>query len=189
MLKKGGRKWEERGDVSFSPLGEGRPYETQSVSRSFPIGKTSSAEWRLGEFFALKKLLPPLTRSPSLTEGGKKVRLCTGAAGPSPKGRLRHCVHSRPYRLCGTFPHNNYFSFKKKLDKTAWTCYNILRFAAMAQSVEHIIGNDEVTSSILVSSSKKHLHVASAFFAFNICRKQSGKFMRFACLLSFLTLL
>ena len=41
----------------------------------------------------------------------------------------------------------------------------------MAQSVEHIIGNDEVTSSILVSSSKKHLRVASAFFALNICRK------------------
>ncbi len=35
----------------------------------------------------------------------------------------------------------------------------------MAQSVEHVIGNDEVISSILITSSKKaHLHRRCAFF-------------------------
>ena len=34
----------------------------------------------------------------------------------------------------------------------------------MAQSVEHVIGNDEVISSILITSSKKALAQASAFF-------------------------
>ena len=37
----------------------------------------------------------------------------------------------------------------------------------MAQSVEHVIGNDEVISSILITSSKKALAVASAFFTLN----------------------
>ena len=36
--------------------------------------------------------------------------------------------------------------------------------AGMAQSVEHVIGNDEVISSILITSSKKALAYASAFF-------------------------
>ena len=36
--------------------------------------------------------------------------------------------------------------------------------AGMAQSVEHVIGNDEVISSILITSSKKALAFASAFF-------------------------
>ena len=40
------------------------------------------------------------------------------------------------------------------------TCYNIiiksLKYAAMAQVVEHVLGKDEVTSSNLVSSSRKN---------------------------------
>ncbi len=36
----------------------------------------------------------------------------------------------------------------------------------MAQSVEHVIGNDEVISSILITSSKKGLPQGSPFFAF-----------------------
>ena len=31
------------------------------------------------------------------------------------------------------------------------------KYAAMAQSVEHVIGNDEVISSILISSSKEQV--------------------------------
>ena len=34
----------------------------------------------------------------------------------------------------------------------------------MAQSVEHVIGNDEVISSILITSSKKHVAKAACFF-------------------------
>ena len=37
-------------------------------------------------------------------------------------------------------------------------------YAAMAQSVEHVIGNDEVISSILITSSKKPLTYVSGFF-------------------------
>ena len=33
----------------------------------------------------------------------------------------------------------------------------------MAQSVEHVIGNDEVISSILITSSKKHIALQCAF--------------------------
>lgn len=33
----------------------------------------------------------------------------------------------------------------------------------MAQSVEHVIGNDEVISSILITSSKKAFAIVSAF--------------------------
>ena len=36
----------------------------------------------------------------------------------------------------------------------------------MAQSVEHVIGNDEVISSILITSSKIALAIAGAFFVF-----------------------
>lgn len=57
-------------------------------------------------------------------------------------------------RPAHTFSAQKSFFFQKNLDNGKRACYNILRFAAMAQSVEHIIGNDEVTSSILVSSSK-----------------------------------
>ena len=39
--------------------------------------------------------------------------------------------------------------------------------AGMAQSVEHVIGNDEVISSILITSSKKaRLHTQACFFSF-----------------------
>ena len=45
------------------------------------------------------------------------------------------------------------------LDKSRGLLYNNFRckteYAAMAQVVEHILGKDEVTSSNLVSSSKK----------------------------------
>ena len=37
----------------------------------------------------------------------------------------------------------------------------------MAQSVEHVIGNDEVISSILITSSKKAFAIVSAFFVFS----------------------
>ena len=72
--------------VILGSLGEGELYETRSVSRSFPGGKTSSAVRRLREFLRCARLLPPLTRSPSLTEGGKRV-VCVrvravGDAGP-----------------------------------------------------------------------------------------------------------
>ena len=36
----------------------------------------------------------------------------------------------------------------------------------MAQSVEHVIGNDEVISSILITSSKKHLREQVLFSFF-----------------------
>ena len=44
--------------------------------------------------------------------------------------------------------------FQKPIDKSLLVCYNI-RVAGMAQSVEHVIGNDEVISSILITSSKQ----------------------------------
>ena len=46
--------------------------------------------------------------------------------------------------------------FEKRLDKVKRICYNIKvkGDAGMAQSVEHVIGNDEVISSILITSSK-----------------------------------
>lgn len=37
--------------------------------------------------------------------------------------------------------------------------------AGMAQSVEHVIGNDEVISSILITSSKKAVAIAAAFLS------------------------
>ena len=39
-------------------------------------------------------------------------------------------------------------------------------YAAMAQSVEHVIGNDEVISSILITSSKNDLNGSSGLFSF-----------------------
>ena len=46
--------------------------------------------------------------------------------------------------------------FKKGLDKRVRIWYNNkVAGAGMAQSVEHVIGNDEVISSILITSSKK----------------------------------
>ena len=42
---------------------------------------------------------------------------------------------------------------KKAIDKAKVVWYNN-RVAGMAQSVEHVIGNDEVISSILITSSK-----------------------------------
>ena len=36
----------------------------------------------------------------------------------------------------------------------------------MAQSVEHVIGNDEVISSILITSSKKVAHASERLFFF-----------------------
>ena len=40
----------------------------------------------------------------------------------------------------------------------------------MAQSVEHVIGNDEVISSILITSSKNPNAIAFGFFYCNFCR-------------------
>ena len=39
----------------------------------------------------------------------------------------------------------------------------------MAQSVEHVIGNDEVISSILITSSKKSRTIVRAFFVAIFC--------------------
>ena len=36
----------------------------------------------------------------------------------------------------------------------------------MAQSVEHVLGKDEVTGSIPVNSSKRYLHFAGTFFLY-----------------------
>ena len=46
--------------------------------------------------------------------------------------------------------------FKKTIDKMDRICYNnpCCESAAMAQMVERVLGKDEVTSSILVSSSR-----------------------------------
>ncbi len=43
----------------------------------------------------------------------------------------------------------------------------------MAQSVEHVIGNDEVISSILITSSKKAIAIAVAFFCWCLSTKKS----------------
>ena len=50
--------------------------------------------------------------------------------------------------------------------------------AGMAQSVEHVIGNDEVISSILITSSKKKSRASGFFF-----------FVLFTLLFSLFTLL
>ena len=47
------------------------------------------------------------------------------------------------------------------------------RCAGMAQSVEHVIGNDEVISSILITSSKKAIAIAVAFFGWCLSTKKS----------------
>ncbi len=49
----------------------------------------------------------------------------------------------------------------------------------MAQSVEHILGKDEVTGSIPVSSSKKKRHDVNRVFSFCVCfRKDTTSFDR-----------
>ena len=93
----------------------------------------------------------------------KKQTISNGKIGiffraPSEKGER---IFRRAARLFSVF-------FQKNVDKSQTPCYNIIRFAAMAQSVEHIIGNDEVTSSILVSSSKKsRVQQRPGFFRFS----------------------
>ena len=55
--------------------------------------------------------------------------------------------------------------FQKGLDKRVLIWYNNkVAGAGMAQSVEHVIGNDEVISSILITSSKKKSRVSGFFF-------------------------
>ena len=58
---------------------------------------------------------------------------------------------------------------KKGIDKSKMMWYNVQVVrktnAGMAQSVEHVIGNDEVISSILITSSKKAL-LMKCFFCF-----------------------
>ena len=54
---------------------------------------------------------------------------------------------------------------QKTIDKQDEICYNdkvVRKNAGMAQSVEHVIGNDEVISSILITSSKI-LHLRAGF--------------------------
>ena len=77
--------------------------------------------------------------------------------------------------------------FEKALDKMTKVCYNIkvLRDAGMAQSVEHVIGNDEVISSILITSSrKKRICKADALFSTKFALRASEIFLRnvkYAC--------
>ena len=58
--------------------------------------------------------------------------------------------------------------FKKTIDKTKALWYNVQVVrktnAGMAQSVEHVIGNDEVISSILITSSKSTFALQACFF-------------------------
>ncbi len=55
--------------------------------------------------------------------------------------------------------------FEKAIDKIRRICYNVkVSNAGMAQSVEHVIGNDEVISSILITSSKNPRAIALGFF-------------------------
>ena len=63
-------------------------------------------------------------------------------------------------------------------------------FAAMAQSVEHVIGNDEVISSILISSSRKSkLSACFFFFVFVfLCERKSKdiySYISVSCLTAF----
>ena len=57
------------------------------------------------------------------------------------------------------------------LDKVSQFLYNNIccKYAAMAQVVEHILGKDEVTSSNLVSSSKKQRDCFDSPFVFCLC--------------------
>ena len=54
---------------------------------------------------------------------------------------------------------------EKSIDKVKSICYNnkVANNAGMAQSVEHVIGNDEVISSILITSSKARSRKRSGF--------------------------
>ena len=53
----------------------------------------------------------------------------------------------------------------KIVDNKSHIKYNVMAVAAMAQSVEHILGKDEVTSSSLVSSSiKSHEKIVGFLF-------------------------
>ena len=58
--------------------------------------------------------------------------------------------------------------FKKGIDKAGRVWYNVQVVrktnAGMAQSVEHVIGNDEVISSILITSSKSTFALQACFF-------------------------
>ena len=61
--------------------------------------------------------------------------------------------------------------FKKGIDKAGRVWYNVQVVrkanAGMAQSVEHVIGNDEVISSILITSSKKKSRASGFFFLYS----------------------
>ena len=61
---------------------------------------------------------------------------------------------------------------QKTLDKQDEICYNdkvVRKNAGMAQSVEHVIGNDEVISSILITSSKKSFKISVEIFEWLFC--------------------
>ena len=61
--------------------------------------------------------------------------------------------------------------FQKGLDKRVLIWYNNkVAGAGMAQSVEHVIGNDEVISSILITSSKKQATQKGCLFFYPIRR-------------------
>ena len=65
---------------------------------------------------------------------------------------------------------------KKAIDKRKSLWYNkqvVKSDAGMAQSVEHVIGNDEVISSILITSSKSH---AKAWDFSFIIKKQKADY-------------
>ena len=61
---------------------------------------------------------------------------------------------------------------QKTIDKQDEICYNdkvVRKNAGMAQSVEHVIGNDEVISSILITSSKKSFKISVEIFEWLFC--------------------
>lgn len=65
---------------------------------------------------------------------------------------------------------------QKTIDKQDEICYNdkvVRKNAGMAQSVEHVIGNDEVISSILITSSIKALAFAAGAFLYNMKTRQA----------------
>ena len=71
--------------------------------------------------------------------------------------------------------------FQKPLDKHTSFCYNNkvaaprCLDAAIAQSVEHVIGNDEVISSILITSSKAPRTQVLGAFSLQKKRRADGK--------------
>ena len=79
-----------------------------------------------------------------------------------------------PHPIKKIFPHiRNFFAFFQTILLTAYKITYIIIHsrAAMAQSVEHVLGKDEVTSSSLVSSSRISTLFEGAFFFARVLTK------------------